>query len=355
MTVNSKRAGKILALGVVLWICGKYVLPCVLPFLLGAGLALAAEPAVGFLTGKCNVPRAAASGVGVSSLFALLCTVLILVFGLLLRELGLLAGILPDMENMAKQGLLSLQHWLSGLAERCPETVRGLVQRNLLDVFSSGSALLDRFTKYALGLAGSILSALPNGALGMGTGVLSAFLISAKLPVIRQQIQTRIPAERIDQIVSGYHRLKETVGLWLLAQLKLIGINYGVVCVGFLILKIDYGPLWALGVAAVDAFPILGTGTVLVPWSVVCLLQGRSGRAMGLLGLYMLASVIRSVLEPRFVGKELGLDPLVTLIALYAGFRLWGFAGMILSPLLAMTVVKAADSAQNRNSEIEGA
>ena len=91
--------------------------------------------------------------------------------------------------------------------------------------------------------------------------------------------------------------------------------------------------------AAVDAFPILGTGTILVPWSLVCLLQHNSGKALGLLGLYALTALTRSTLEPKLVGRQLGLDPLLTLIALYTGFRLWGILGMFLMPMLAITVI----------------
>ena len=96
--------------------------------------------------------------------------------------------------------------------------------------------------------------------------------------------------------------------------------------------------------AVVDAFPVLGTGAVLLPWSLISFLQGDSGRAFGLLGLYGAAAVIRSLLEPRLVGRQLGLDPLVTLIALYTGYRIWGLTGMILSPLIAVTVTQLIEA-----------
>jgi predicted PurR-regulated permease PerM len=109
--------------------------------------------------------------------------------------------------------------------------------------------------------------------------------------------------------------------------------------VGFLVLRIPGAIGWAALVAVVDAIPVLGTGTVLIPWSLVCFLQGDSLRAVGLLGTYVAGFLLRSVLEPRLVGKQLGLDPLVTLMAMYAGYRLWGILGMLLSPLIAMTAL----------------
>ena len=95
-----------------------------------------------------------------------------------------------------------------------------------------------------------------------------------------------------------------------------------------------------LAVSLVDALPVLGTGTVLVPWAVICFLQGEGARAIGLLGVYAVVTLSRSMLEPKLVGRHLGLDPLVTLMALYAGYRLWGVGGMIFAPLLAVTIMQ---------------
>ena len=110
--------------------------------------------------------------------------------------------------------------------------------------------------------------------------------------------------------------------------------------IAFLLLRVRSGILWAAVVALLDALPALGTGVILVPWSLVCFLQGSHARGLGLLGAYAVAAILRSVLEPKLVGKQLGLDPLVTLVALYAGFRLWGLPGMILAPLLAVIIAQ---------------
>ena len=105
-----------------------------------------------------------------------------------------------------------------------------------------------------------------------------------------------------------------------------------------MILGIRYALLWGILVALVDALPVLGTGAVLIPWSLISFLESNNARALGLLGLYAIVALTRSVLEPRLVGKQLGLDPLLTLACLYAGFRLWGVAGMIFAPLLAVAI-----------------
>ena len=115
---------------------------------------------------------------------------------------------------------------------------------------------------------------------------------------------------------------------------------------GFWLLGVSNAPLIALITCLVDALPVLGTGTVLLPWAFLSFLGGGKGRTLGLLVLYACVVLIRSVLEPKLVGSHLGLDPLVTLIAMYCGFRLWGLVGMLLLPLLAATAFQVLPEAE---------
>lgn len=343
MYSDTRKLFRFLFGGLLLWAVIRYFLPIMSPFALGAGLALAAEPGVHFLCRRLHLPRGAAAGLGVGFLFCIICVLITVLFTFVFRELGVLAGILPDMEITVRDGLDALRDWLLTLSEKTPETVQTVLRRNVTELFSSGSALLDKAVRYGLGLAGTILGHVPDSALGLGTAVLSAFLTSAKLPQIRQWVRDHLSRERLEQLLDTGRKIKSTVLLWLTAQLKLVGITYSAVTAGFLLLRISYAPLWALAVAAVDAFPILGTGTILVPWSIVCFLQHNSPRGIGLLGLYAAVSLTRSILEPKLVGQQLGLDSLVTLAALYVGFRLWGLTGMLVMPMLAVTAMRLAE------------
>lgn len=316
---------------------GRFLLPILLPFLLGTGLALLAEPMTALLSRRLRLTRTVASALSVTVAFSFLTMMILLVCALVLRELGHLAGILPDLETTAQSGMTMLSDWLLGLVRRLPDGIRTILERNITGFFSGGSELLDKAVRYVLGLASAILSHVPDSALMLGTAVISSFMIAAKLPRIRLWLRKRFPKERIQPLLDGLQRMRHAVGGWLLAQLKLCTITWVILTLGFLLLRISYAPLWAAVVSLVDAFPILGTGTVLLPWSVLCFVQGNTPQGIGLLGIYAVVSVIRSVLEPKLVGKQLGLDPLLTLAALYAGYRLWGLMGMILAPLLAVT------------------
>lgn len=324
----------------LVWLSLRYLMPILLPFFLAVLLALAAEPLVGFFHRKARMPRAVATGIGMSMTLTLLLLVIMVLFALALRQLRALAGIVPDLEDTALQGLDSLQLWLTRIAQKMPESIQPYAEKSVNGMFSDGSAVIDRIAAWFLGLATGIVSKLPDSLLGIGTWLLAGFMLSAKLPKIKEWLRAHLPKSWFETYLPMLKRLKKSVLGWLWAQCKLIGITFLVLTAGFVALQIHHGPLWALLISFVDALPVLGTGMVLVPWSLVSFLQGESVRAIGLLGIYAAAALLRSVLEPRFVGKQLGLDPLVTLFSMYAGYRLFGFGGMILSPLAAVTVTQ---------------
>lgn len=325
-----------LALALSVWLALRYLMPILFPFLLGTGLALLAEPGVKFLCSRVRLPRAVSCGICVSLVFCGICALTASVLALVLRQLSALSGILPDMAEAAGSGMASLRDWLLSLAEKAPEELRPALENGAASLFSGGAALLTRGVEFLLGLAGGILRHVPDSALSLGTAVISGYMISAKLPVIREKAGALLSRERLKDLFTTLSRIRTAAGGWLAAQTKLAGITFLILTAGFLLLRIPYAPLWALGVSLVDAFPVLGTGTVLLPWAFICLIQGDIPRAVGLAGVYVTASVSRSILEPKLVGRHLGLDSLTTLLILYAGYRLWGIGGMLLAPMLAV-------------------
>lgn len=316
----------------------RYLLPLFFPFLLGGALALAVEPIVRFLSSRLRLPRTAAAGIGVATSFAFLAMVILMLAALILRQLRTLAGVLPDLENTIRGGMHTLSSRLLTLAAKAPGGTAAVLQSRISDFFSGGSAMLDRATGYLLHLASGILSRVPGRALSFGTAMIASFMISAKLPKLKEAVKTRLGFQKLQPFFVALRRLRHSLLCWLKAQLKLSCITFLIAAGGLLLLGVPHAIFWSAGIALVDAFPILGTGAVLVPWSLICFLQGDTFLAFGLLGLYSAATVIRTILEPRLVGKHLGLDPLVTLIALYVGFKLFGLPGMIFAPMLAVTV-----------------
>ena len=311
--------------------------------------ALAAEQAVRAGTRWLKLPRWAAAGAGVSLTLVLLVALIGVLGAAMVRELGDLAGQLPDLQNTVEQSVVTLRNYLESLARKAPEGVRPLVDRSVTRLFSSGDALMEQAVGRLPGAVSSFLGKLPDGALSVGTGILSAFMLSSRLPKLKGALASRLPEGMRTNFLPAASRAKGALLGWLKAQLTLAAITFAILLVGFFLLKIPNGVLWAGVVAVVDAVPILGTGTVLLPWTALCLIRGEHMQAIGLLCIYGAALVTRTALEPRLVGRQLGIDPLLTLVFLYVGYRFWGILGMVLAPMLAAAVLAATKAVRIDN------
>ena len=329
------RGVRVAGLFLLGWLGVRYLLPVLLPFLLGALLALAAEPAVGLFTKRWGLPRPLAAGLGVSTTLLLLLGLACLVGALAVKELGSLAGRLPDVTGTLDEGLAVLRSGAVDMARHLPEGIQPAVRGTVEELFSGSTEFLHRLTQKTGRWLTARLGKFTDGVLGIGTGILAGYMISARLPALKEKLRSRLPKVWYTRYLPALRRSRELIGLWLRAQGKLVGATGALLAGGFLLLGIPQGLLWAVPVALLDALPVLGTGVVLVPWALVCFLQGSTFRGIGLLALCAGAAVLRRILEPKLVGRQLDMDPLTTLALLYLGYRFWGIGGMLLTPLLA--------------------
>ena len=335
-----RKFGMVAGVFFLVWAAFRYFLPIIAPFLLGWIFASAAEPVTRTITEKGHLNRIFAAGVSVTLVLFFLLGAIWLLAALCYRELTALASGMPEYVRLAESGLASFRDWAVALADRLPGGMGELLGSTLSGLFREGGMLLERLASGAISTAGTVAGKLPGGVLLVGTAVLSGYMIAARYPELKHWLfgGARF-RHRWEPVLE---RLRRTVGLWLTAQLKLTAVTLAIAGAGFLLLRVEHWLLLAAVTAVVDAIPLLGTGTILIPMALLGLLRGEQVRAVGLLGLYVTAMLTRSALEPRLVGRELGLNPLVTLMALYAGFQIWGVPGMILSPILAVTAVQLA-------------
>ncbi len=333
-----KRLGLLAGIFILGALCIRYLLPLTLPFFLGALLALAAEPAVRFGVEKLKLRRGLSAGLGVGLTLLLLTGLLTVLGALVVKELGSLASLLPQLQQTTRQGLALLESELEELAARSPEAIRPLLEQTAQRLFDPQTPLSEQAAGKLTGFLSSAATQLPGSAIGLGTGILAAFMVSARLPRLKRSAAALLPRSWHDRVLPAIRRVKHTLWSWLKAQFKLCLVTWGIVSVGLLVLSVSHGAAWAVLVALVDAVPLLGTGTILLPWALVRFLQQDPFQAVGLVCIYGVSMLTRTVLEPRLVGKQLGLDPLVTLFFLYIGYRFWGIWGMILAPVLAAAV-----------------
>ncbi len=316
-------------------VLGFTLLPLLLPFLLAYLLALAADPGVKALGRRTRLPRWARSGLCVTGVFLAAGVVLWFFCQVLWGELLRLVGQLPALLHQIQPALDQLRASLEAMARRAPEALSASLIRWIGELFAGGAGLLESLYGFLSGLVSGVVTGVPRLFLSLVTTVIATYMTSAALPQVKAWLRRRLPAAWQEWLCRVRDRSKAVFGGWCKAQAKLILLIFGILSLGLWIMGVEFPLLFGGLIAVLDALPILGTGTVLIPWALISFLQDRSGLGFGLLALYGVASVSRSALEPHLVGKQLGLHPLLSLMAFYMGYRIFGVAGMILAPLAA--------------------
>ena len=340
------RAGLRLAAGAVILAAAIWLLgPVLLPFLLGLGLARAVEPIVRLLLRR--LPRWLASGCAVAGTYILLITVSFLLCRILFQELWGFLRSLPELAGTMTEPIARLEERLLLIASRFPDGIGAALEQGVAGFFQSGAGMGQKLYDWLFNTVSRLLTQLPDLALFLLTAVLSSFMLSAKLPGLLALWDKHASAAWQQHLRSLSQVLKQTLGAWLLAQGKLITVTFLLLTAGFLILRVEYALLLSLGIALLDALPVFGTGIILIPWSLLQFLQGSTFRGIGLLLLYGTAALTRTALEPRILGRQIGLDPLLTLAALYAGYHFLGVLGMILFPMGALIGKQLWDGKKN--------
>ena len=198
---------------------------------------------------------------------------------------------------------------------------------------------------------GGVLKATPRLLVLAVLGLMACFYFSMDYERICAFLQTGLPP----RLAGAVARVRTGAGRVLRRYLRAYGLlwllTFGEVLVGLMILRRPYSVLIALAVATVDLLPIVGAGSVLIPWAAVLFLLGKPAVAVGLLILYGVLTLVRQIAEPYLVGESLGIPPVVSLLCMALGLLLFGFGGMLLGPVTALAV-KELWSRERRAGEI---
>lgn len=327
---------------VLLWLGVRYLLRWLLPFLLALALAAAVEPVIAWCRRRMGLKRGfTAAVVTIAVTGAILALAAVIVWQLIRQAaelLGQLPGLLAGLPGMTED----LRQRLEDFCAACPQGLRSWLEEvpALLGTLAAGVA--QRASGACITAAAVLAAALPGVFLFCGTTALAVFFTAGSYPRVMAFFRRQL-GHRLDRARGVKANLLSTLGKWCRAQAILLGVTFCELLAGFLLMGQRYALLLAAVTALVDALPVFGTGTVLLPWAAVCLLAGQAPRAVALAALYVVISAVRSLLEPKVMAAQAGLPPLAALAAMYAGFQAFGVAGMILLPMALLFVKQLHD------------
>ena len=184
----------------------------------------------------------------------------------------------------------------------------------------------------------AFVSSVPRVLIFILVTVISSVYFSLDLERINAFCKQKLPKKLSAWLVNFKNRFLASLLKYLRAYLIIMLVTFIIMLFGFLVLGVRYAVLLAFVVALLDALPLIGVGTVLVPWSIYNLIFGDIGLGIGLAVLFVVHEVVRQFTEPKIIGKNLGIHPILSLFLLYAGYFVFGLLGLLLIPVLSVVV-----------------
>ena len=182
--------------------------------------------------------------------------------------------------------------------------------------------------------------------------LISAVLIIKEAPELQKKYKN---SDLYNDLNSVTVKLADAGVAYLRAQL-LIMILVAVCCVtGLVVIRNEYALLLGIFIAILDALPIIGSGMILIPWSIIMLINGNIFAAAILITVYLLCQIIREIVEPKLIGNRIGIRPLYTLMSMYVGLKLFGIAGFILGPvglIIIIAIIKSLNEKKENDQSL---
>lgn len=342
----------------------RYAFWTVSPFIFAFFIAMLLQKPVSAVTGRTPLKKGFVSFIAVLFIAVFFAGLLALAGTTVFTELKGFATKLTETFKSIPEFISGIESWILSLLEPLPDTIESSLAasvneftESLLSAFSQNSVITPStdklsslqfdFSTLLTPLSGVISTAskLPAFLISIIVFFIATCFITADYDRIVNFIKRQLPGDKRAALTKTKLLTLSTLGKMIKAYCLIICITFTEILIGLTALNLlgfysgSYRVVISLCIALVDIFPILGSGTVLIPWGIISLLRGNIGLGIGLLILYVIITVLRQYIEPKLVAGQLGLPPAATLVAMYLGLKIFGIPGIFMLPLI-ITVLK---------------
>lgn len=320
---------------VFIYVFIKYLFSYVSPFVFGFLISLALNPAADFFNKKYKVHR------GICAFILVILSIFLLIFlgtaivTKIAREAETLVANLPSVINEVKDAIDNFRMTLDNFLSFVPEDFKEFVDNALIQLTAAATDVLGSSVK-----SGSIsaVSHIPNFLINIVLSFMSAFFFVKDKYVIKALFQK----EQVIKLTKRFSILRTglltTLSGYIKAQLTIMTVIATICILGLTIMGNPYAIIIGIFMSVVDVFPVLGLGTVLWPWIFYSFIVQNNSQAIGLCIIYIVGLLTRQVLEPKIFGEHIGVHPLLTLMSIYIGLKVFGIIGLLLGPVIAVSM-----------------
>ena len=314
----------------------KFILPFVAPFVFGYLFALCLSPAVNWLERRYKIHR----GLGTAAVMLLFILIMGLLINLLavnvIRQTHAFAEALPEYAKEISETVREFENRYNRFFEFMPSNIQSWLNSVTEGLEDRAADIMGELLKIG---GGELVRAIPLALLGILLWLVSSFFFTKDRYAIGKFIKNETPDEIAEKYSAGKEKMGAALKGYVKAQLTIMSIIAVISIAGLFFMKYPYALLVGIIIAFVDALPLFGSGFILLPWAAISAIAGNYSRMVSLLALYLAIVLARQLLEPKILGNQLGIHPILTLISIYVGLRLFGILGIIAGPISVVMAV----------------
>lgn len=330
--INFMYFGIILLL---IWVILKWGLPLVMPFVIAFVIAWLLQRPIRFLSGKLRIHK---------KVFAILmvlvfyCTIGLLLSLLIIKSFSAVKNLILELPALYQTHIdplmVDLYHSLERSFIRLDPALMDALDDMIQQLAASLGEIVSGLSVTLAGAISGVASSLPGLLIGLLLMVISTFFITMDYDRLTRFVIRQLNSRAKELFWQIKNYTLGTLFVCIRSYALIMTITFVELSLGLSILRIENAILIAVVIAIFDILPVLGTGGIMIPWAVITLLQGNYPLALGLAVLYVIITIIRNIIEPKIVGSNIGLHPVVTLISMFIGVQLLGVIGLFGFPIL---------------------
>lgn len=329
----------------IVFIAIKYGLVWFLPFVIGFMVAFILKPFINFISRKTRINRKAIAAFVVLIFYGtvgVLITLLCVKLSIALKDIFIqipyiyATSIEPAIFDLFKQAEEVIAKLDPGMVKSIQDMAGSLI--------SSLGSIVSKFSSGVIGIVSSTVLYVPSLFITIIFSIISSFFFAIDYPRITGFVVRQFSDKGRSIIFDVKNYIVGTIFKFIKAYSILLSITFIELSIGLSILGIEDAIVIAVLIAILDILPAIGTGGILIPWAIIELIRGNIYVAVGLLIIYIIVLIVRNILEPKIVGQQIGLHPILMLICIFIGVKLFGFLGLFILPIMAIIIKSLNDS-----------